>query len=266
MANYSNRGEPISLIVIHTNEGPYGANAASNLANWMAGQEVSYHKIVDDDTIVTPVPDNMESWSILSGNGRSLNLCFIGYSAQSRATWLQHDAMLRRGALAVRNWCAIHNIPINRLTPADVGANRLGICGHVDWTLGKHDGTHTDPGNGFPWDLFISYVKGQVIDDMPTPQELWDYPITDDGSHNPTAAWQRVSETHLNSRQLMSKCDNLTKRLEETVTAILARWAQEDAARKALMDLITVTKTEVEEVKAICNALAGAKPPTTTTS
>lgn len=256
--NYSVRGELISLIVVHTNEGPYGSNAARNLATWMSNNDVSYHKIVDDNEIVTVVPDDMASWSILSGNGRSLNICFIGYSAQSRETWLQHDAMLRRGAQAVRAWCDSHSVPIAKLAPVDVGANKRGVCGHVDWTLGKHDGTHTDPGNGFPWDLFISYVKGE--DDMPTPKELWDYNLTEDGTHNPMAAWQRVSETHLNTRHIIAQCDNLTKRLEETVTSILARWAQEDATRKAIADMLTATKAEVEQIRAICNALAGVKP------
>jgi N-acetyl-anhydromuramyl-L-alanine amidase AmpD len=30
------------------------------------------------------------------------------------------------------------------------------VIGHIDWTVGMQDGTHTDPGTGFPWDLVLT--------------------------------------------------------------------------------------------------------------
>jgi hypothetical protein len=152
-----------TLIAIHTNEGPNPADefpdrTAENLARWMDGQAVSYHKVVDDDSVVHYVPDDRCSWSLRSGNPRSLNVCFTGYARWSREEWLRHDRMLRQGADIAHEWSRRHNIPLRKLTSAEVGANESGVCGHVNWTVGKRDGSHTDPGEGFPWDVFMRYA------------------------------------------------------------------------------------------------------------
>jgi len=158
-------GNRITLIAIHTNEGPNPADVfpdrtAENLARWMDGHPVSYHKIVDDDSVVHYVPDERYSWSLRSGNPRSLNLCFTGYARWTRAEWLRHDRMLRMGADVVRGWSRRYGVPLRKLTSAEVGGNQSGVIGHVNWTLGKRDGSHTDPGDGFPWDIFMRYCQG----------------------------------------------------------------------------------------------------------
>jgi hypothetical protein len=163
------------LVAIHTNEGPnpadvYPDRTAENLANYMDGAQVSYHFIEDDDSEVPYVPDyeNRYSWSLRTGNLRSVNICFTGYAAWSRAEWLRHPNMLARGAARAREVCDRLVIPKVKLTAAQVGADKAGICGHWDWTVGKSDGTHTDPGSGFPWDVFIDLVNGGASqeDDM----------------------------------------------------------------------------------------------------
>lgn len=157
----SRGGTPISLVAIHTAE---GATTTDSLTSYLdqPGVEASYHKLVDDHTMVTYLPDNVACWAMLSGNPRSLQLCFTGFAAWSRTEWLTHDTMLRLGAAEVATWCQQHTIPAVKLTPAQVGADQRGICGHWDWTLGKHDGTHTDPGPNFPWDVFLGYVTGNT--------------------------------------------------------------------------------------------------------
>jgi hypothetical protein len=170
------QGTRPTLVAIHTNEGPNPADVfpdrtAENLARWMNDQEVSYHKVVDDDSVVNYVSDGRYSWSLRSGNRRSLNLCLMGYSRFTHDEWLRHLSMLKLAAAEVREWCDKYGIPIRKLSPADVGRDQSGICGHVDWTLGKKDGNHTDPGEGFPWDVFISFVKGQENPDMPLTQD-----------------------------------------------------------------------------------------------
>src|SRR5918998_3392771 len=175
-AKSSGRGRVrVSLVVLHTNEGNnpadvYPDRTAENLAVYLNRPEVaaSYHVIVDDDSIVRYVPDSQASWSVRSGNARSLNLCFTGWARWSRQEWLAHPNMLRLAAIVVRDWCATHGIPVRWLSPPQVGADFAGICGHHDWTVGKRIGTHTDPGTGFPWDVFIELVQGD--DDM-TPEQ-----------------------------------------------------------------------------------------------
>lgn len=166
----SRAGTPITLVIIHTNEGNHSPgltpdHTAEDLAAYLdranaANDWKSYHLICDDDSTVRYVADSEASWSALAANLRSLNLCFTGWAHWTPADWATHDPMLRRGATEVANWCRVHNIPASKLAPVQVGANMPGCCGHWDWTLGKVNGNHTDPGPGFPWDLFMRYVSG----------------------------------------------------------------------------------------------------------
>lgn len=162
----SRNGARPTLIAVHTNEGDnppfeFPDRGAENLAGYLDRPDVraSYHRIVDDDSAVTYLPDVRAAWALRAGNPRSLNVCFIGRARWTRAEWLEHEGMLRRGAGIVRTWCRDYSIPAVKLTSAQVGANHRGVCGHVNWTEGQHDGTHWDPGPGFPWDLFMKYVK-----------------------------------------------------------------------------------------------------------
>lgn len=171
----SRGGTRITLCVLHTNEGNNPADVwpdrtAENLARYLDGDTVaaSYHVIVDDDSIVRYLPDNVAAWSVRSGNARSLNICLTGWARWTREEWLTHRSMLTLAATIVRDWCATHGIPVRKLTPPQVGADFSGICGHYDWTVGKRDGTHTDPGAEFPWDVFIDMVAGD--DDMTSDQ------------------------------------------------------------------------------------------------
>lgn len=162
----SRGGIPITLVAIHTNEGDnpadvYPDRTAENLARYLGGVNASYHAIVDDDSVVPYVPDQRYAWALRRGNPRSLNLCFTGWASWSRGEWLRHDRMLRLGADRVRAWCDLYDIPIRKLTPAEVGRDLSGIIGHHDWTVGKNDGSHWDPGPGFPWDVFLGYVREQ---------------------------------------------------------------------------------------------------------
>lgn len=61
----------------------------------------------------------------------------------------------------IRERCLARGIPIRKLSPEEVAAGMAGVCGHVDWTFatrlqGDQDGTHTDPGPNFPWDVVMA--------------------------------------------------------------------------------------------------------------
>lgn len=152
---------PISLIAVHTSE---GARTAYDLQSYLDGKgvEASYHVLVDDEDTIRYLPDQVACWAMLSGNPRALQVCLAGFAAWTRAEWLSHGNMLKRGAAVVRAWCIQHDIPAKKLTPTQVGSDWWGVCGHWDWTLGKRDGTHTDPGPNFPWDVFIALVNGST--------------------------------------------------------------------------------------------------------
>jgi len=190
----SRAGTPISLIVVHTAE---GATTAAGLVNYLdqPGVEASYHKICDDNTTIGYLPDEVASWSVLSGNNRSLNVCMIGFAKWPRSEWVAHDRMLRNCAAVVRDWCTGHHIPAVKLTPAQVGVDQWGVCGHWDWTLGKRDGTHTDPGPNFPWDIVIGYVNqgGQPVPPGPGPDSI------------PTMQYGERSDNVLRLQQFMTR-------------------------------------------------------------
>jgi len=154
----SRGGARISLVAVHTAE---GAITAVSLERYLdqSGVEASYHRLVDDTQVIHYLPDEVACWAMLSGNRRSVQLCFTGFAKWPRSEWLAHDTMLRLGAGVAREWCARYGIPAVKLTPAQVGADASGVMGHWDWTLGKREGTHTDPGANFPWVVFLGYVN-----------------------------------------------------------------------------------------------------------
>lgn len=172
-------GAVIRHIVVHTNQGPNPPNqfpdlSAENLAVYLTStgntrDPVSYHVLVDDDSLLVYLPDNQEAWAAFSSNPIGLHLCFVGMAEWDRAEWLRHPRMLQLAADKVRQWCGAYGIPMIKLTPHDVSLNFWGIIGHVDWTIGKKDGTHSDPGPNFPWDVFINLVK-QGVPDMDAEQ------------------------------------------------------------------------------------------------
>lgn len=173
----SRASTPISLVIIHTNEGDHKPNmpddhTAEDLAAYLdrantAQDWKSYHLICDDNSTVRYVPDDQAAWSALAANRRSLNLCFTGWAHWSRDEWMAHESMLRRGAAEVARWCATYHLPSIKLTPAQVGADQHGVCGHGDWSTGKNNGNHTDPGAAFPWATFMAMVTGAPA--PPTP-------------------------------------------------------------------------------------------------
>jgi hypothetical protein len=155
--NRSARGSnPVRLVVLHTAE---GARTVTELGNYFANASVqaSSHVGIDDTGLEQYVPYSEAAWTILSANPISDNAELCGFAAWTRDMWLtQHMPMLRNAAAWIRGRCQARGIPIVKLTPAQVGAGRAGVCGHVDWTIGMKDGTHTDPGTAFPWDVVMS--------------------------------------------------------------------------------------------------------------
>lgn len=197
MANSeSRRGIPVTLIIVHTNEGDHKPgmaddHTAEDLVRWMTTQSVSYHKIVDDDSTVTMVPDGQAAWSARSANVHSLNLCLTGWSRWSRAEWLQHGPMLARAGAEIRAWSHAHGIPLIKLTPAQVGADARGVCGHGDWSIGKHDGNHTDPGQQFPWDIVLGR-PGTTKEGSSMACSVWLEPTIPRGDGTPNQDWLAV--------------------------------------------------------------------------
>lgn len=155
---------PVSLVALHTAE---GARTAASLGAyfWRDDINASSHVGIDAGNTLQYVPYDRSAWTLRSGNPISDNAEICGFARWTREQWLSTGivdgcasprAMLDRAAAWIRSRCLARGIPIRRLTPLQVAAGAAGGIGHFDWTMGMGDGSHTDPGPGFPWDYVIS--------------------------------------------------------------------------------------------------------------
>ena len=184
----SRGGQDVIWVAVHTAEGPYDDDPADPKVDPGSAQDLlayfqrdsvraSSHAIADDDVLL----DNLVSygrgaWTLRGGNSRSDNLELCGRAGWSRTTWLTHDGMLDNCAewitrrAAARGWTE----PLVRIGAAGVAARRRGVIGHIDYTEGADDGSHWDPGPGFPWDVVLDRANrikdGREDQDM-TPED-----------------------------------------------------------------------------------------------
>lgn len=169
--NRSARGKaPVRLIIIHTAE---GARTVTSLGNYFASAAIqaSSHVGIDDTGVEQYVPYTEAAWTSRAANPISDNAELCGFAAWTRGQWLnEHHPMLERTAAWIRERCLARGIPIRKLTPAQVGSGMAGVCGHVDWTVGMKDGSHTDPGPGFPWDVVMDLAGAGTPAPSPSPR------------------------------------------------------------------------------------------------
>lgn len=163
----------IRNIIIHVTVNAPGT-PAENVANYqITSQSGSYHELVDANArVLIENTDDWVTWSTGNkGNYIGLHRSFVMRGTETRAQWLKYDAMLRAGAQRDAQWAKRYNIPIVKLSPADLRAGKKGFCGHVDTqTWGGTD--HVDPGPGFPWDYYLQLVReyaGQAPKPAPRP-------------------------------------------------------------------------------------------------
>lgn len=222
----SRGGKSVKLITLHTAE---GSRTVESLGRWFQRRPTekdpgsSSHAGIDDFRIETYVSYDRAAWTLRSGNRISDNAELCGFAKWTRAEWLTHDQMLTLAARWVRERCAARNIPIRKLTPAQVAAGVSGVIGHVDWTNGMHDGTHTDPGDGLPWDVIIARARNQE-DDMPSADEVatavWRH-AEKNGFGDTVGAWQVLAATEKRAADLQAQ----VKALQTDVAALKAKLA-----------------------------------------
>lgn len=160
-SNESRGGTKVDLFLLHTEEGGPVKDGADRLARWLGDprRQVSYHYTVSQDphdrgvTVVDVVDTDRASWSALSANRRSINLVFAG----SRAAWTRNEWLQHLGAINVAAYLAAqdsikYGIPKRVIKPPYGPPG--GISDHRYVTRYLKDGTHTDVGDGFPWDIF----------------------------------------------------------------------------------------------------------------
>lgn len=153
----SRGGKPVIWLAVHSTEGDGTAQDLRD-ASWWEG---SSHAINDaTGTLLTPaqgcVPYDQAAWTIRGGNHYSDNIEQVGWAKWTTADWLARPLLLEGTARWLADRSKARGIPLVRLTAADIKAGKPGVIGHGDWTVAMFDGSHSDPGPNYPWDIVLA--------------------------------------------------------------------------------------------------------------
>jgi N-acetyl-anhydromuramyl-L-alanine amidase AmpD len=164
------RTAPIRVVVIHDMEASEAGDTAERVAQYFhtTDTKASAHICVDNNSAVRCVEDSDTAWAAPGSNNDGLQLEIAGYMRQTREQWLDDysTAALRQAARVTAAWCVAYDVPVVKLTVAQLKAGGRGLVGHVDVSNAYKRTDHGDPGSGFPWDYFLGLVREEMEDDM----------------------------------------------------------------------------------------------------
>lgn len=164
--NEPRNGTKVDLFLLHTEEGGPVKDGADRLARWLGNPRVavSYHYTISQDpvdngvTVCDVVDTDLASWSALSANRRSINLVFAG----SKASWSREEWLKQSRAIEVAAFLACQDAKKYNFNPRVIAPPYKlpppGISDHKYVTQYLKDGSHTDVGGQFPWDVFSTFV------------------------------------------------------------------------------------------------------------
>lgn len=142
------------VLVMHATDNTASDESEASYAEHRADQ-TSAHFYNDSDSVIQALDTHEIAYGCLwHGNQISVQMEMVGLSNGIA------DDVLRRVAPVVARVCKDYDIPIRKISASDIRAGVRGIVGHADITAAfpQDLGTHTDPGDRFPWDTFIGYV------------------------------------------------------------------------------------------------------------
>lgn len=156
----SGRGSyPLHFIVMHSTESGTAPGTAYNLASWFHTQyDTSAHAIFDPSKGYELVKPNDTAWHCGNGNQGGYGIEMCGRASMTRSEWMAIDSELRLAAQWAAQIANQYGIPARHLTIGELAGRNKGFCTHNDVRLALGGTTHTDPGDGFPMDVFLGYV------------------------------------------------------------------------------------------------------------
>lgn len=241
---------PFLWVAIHTMEGIVDADDAA--AYFGRSSNSSAHAVADGDKLIEGiVPYSRAAWTLRNGNEESDNLELCAFAMMTRAQWLStkditfYHPQLRRNVTVKRpynqlvhsaNWirsrCLTRGIPLKKITSADVAARRKGVIGHVNYTEGAKDGTHWDPGPGYPWDIVMLMVTGQVQPGQEEEDDVSMNIMTFEG--RPSDEWSRAGfpiETRSKSMYVGDSVLSISSAFDDIVDMSVTFWPEGKGGR-----------------------------------
>ncbi len=159
--------------VIHDVEAARTHETAENIGRYFQHPDrpSSCHLIFDDDSCVRSVLDNDVAYAAPGANHDGLQYELAGYGRQTREEWLDPYGrrMLALVIAAATQHSRLYGLPPRHLSVSELIAGQKGWVGHVDVTNAYHQSDHTDPGEGFPWDVFVVGLAASLHDPQPAP-------------------------------------------------------------------------------------------------
>jgi N-acetyl-anhydromuramyl-L-alanine amidase AmpD len=174
----SGRQSSVSRIVMHGTVSPCVRGGARSVARYFQSPKAggSAHYTVDPGEVIRSYAEDVVCWHAPPNRGSiGVELCDPQKGAASRWQDADHQAMLALAAQLVREIADRWDVPLVRLSPADLRAGKRGITGHVDVAKAFGQTDHSDPGTGFPWGQFMTLLKG---DNKPEP--TWTEALVDE--------------------------------------------------------------------------------------
>lgn len=155
-SDYSRTAADIDMIVIHTVQGSY-SGCYSWFANCSAAASAHYVVRSSDGQVTQMVWEADVAWHAghWDTNERSIGIEHEGY-IEDPDTWYT-DALYRGSAALTADIAARQGVSLSR--SYIIGHNEVPGCPHSG---GGGSSCHTDPGDGWDWDYYMSLVNGET--------------------------------------------------------------------------------------------------------
>ena len=151
----------IEHVVMHSTEGGTARGAAAWFQN--PASKGSAHLCVDDVVCYRTLEDNEIPWGAKGANFSGFHIEQAGYASWTSYIWSKtHRKTLNRAAFKAALHCKRYGIPTRFVSASGLKLGVAGITTHAECTK-AFGGNHTDPGFGWPKNLFISLVKGYAL-------------------------------------------------------------------------------------------------------
>ncbi|QDF20068.1 endolysin [Corynebacterium phage Lederberg] len=147
---------PKKIIIVHTTENAPGTPSRNIIDYQVRTQSGSYHRLVDATGKITMAnTDDWQTWSTGNkGNDIALHVSCVAQAKMTREQWLAQPKMLEGVARVIAHWSKKYQIPLVKLSRAELGAGKHGVAGHLEAQVwGNTD--HWDPGYHFPYDVVL---------------------------------------------------------------------------------------------------------------